>query len=151
MVCFKALLDQQGRQEWKIRRLFTQVTVTFWVKGGTSLHPSFSLRAWGRCMLGRQRVEVSHTSPEKVSGPCPKLPNSGLQFPAEQKHDRRQAWSSLWLSAAPRARALSRPGAKQCHESGPGWRLILGHGGTSGLGRRSDWAKVTNRGSTRRP
>ncbi|KAB0397263.1 hypothetical protein E2I00_005316, partial [Balaenoptera physalus] len=30
----------------------------------------------------------------KSRGPCPKLPNPGLPFPAEEKQDREQAWSS---------------------------------------------------------
>lgn len=98
-------------------------------------------------MLRKQRAEVAHTSTRKASGPCPKLPDSGLWFPAEEKYAREQAWSRLWLSASPRARGLSQPGAKQCHESGPGWRLVLGHGGALGLGRRrrSGRSRITNR------
>uniref|UniRef100_A0A5F9DMX2 Biogenesis of lysosome-related organelles complex 1 subunit 1 n=1 Tax=Oryctolagus cuniculus TaxID=9986 RepID=A0A5F9DMX2_RABIT len=50
----------------------------------------------------------------------------------------------LWLGASPRAQGLSQASTKQCHESGPGARLILG--GTAGPRRgRNDRSKATSR------
>ena len=73
---------------------------TFWVEAGTSflLQAQLSSPPWTwyltQVLLGKQRVGVSHPSPEKSRGPCPRLPNPGLPFPAEEKQDREQAWSS---------------------------------------------------------
>lgn len=125
---------------------------TFWVEAGTSflLQAQLSSPPWAwylmQVLLGKQRVGVSHPSPEKGRGPCPKLPNPGLPFPRRGETRQGAGLVQLWLSASPRAHGLSQPGAKQCHESGPVGRLILGHGSTSGQGRgRSDRSKVTNR------
>lgn len=50
----------------------------------------------------------------------------------------------LWLSASPHAHVLFQAATKQCHESGPGGRLILG--GTLGLRRKkNDRSRATHR------
>lgn len=110
-------------------KLFPWGTGTFWVEGGTSFLllsqlPFLLGPGTGVCWVSRGWEFPTHPPPERRSqwGPCPKHPSSGLQFPAGEKSDREQAWSRLWRAAFPRAHDLSQPGAKPCHESGPGGR-----------------------------
>lgn len=118
------------------------------MKLGSSYYPSSFFLLWpgaGAYWVSR-RGRFSHVPREDPSGSCPKLPNSGFQFPAEENQGREWACSRLWHSASPRAHGLSQAGTKQCHESGAGGRLTVGHGGTSGLGKgRHGRSKVTNR------
>lgn len=100
--------------------------------------PGFlSSLTWCRCVLGKQRVEVT-----LIDGPSAPMPHfSVLDFSVLQSAS---LVPVLAPCLSPRAHGLSQPGTKQCHVSGLGERLILG--GISGLRReRNDRSKTTNR------